>query len=82
MSEFSEKQREDFLNFLDIEKRNQYLSSSNENRKNSILLSQGFAKEKIAELLCVDKKDIVFSKTLIHALLPFQDNRTLYILLT
>ena len=63
MSEFSEEQREDFLNFLDIEKRNQYLSSSNENRKNSILLSQGFAKEKIAELLCIDKKDIVFSIT-------------------
>ena len=63
MSDFSEEQKEDFLKHLDFEKRNQYLSSSNENRKNSILLSQGFAKEKISEMFSVDKKDIIFSVT-------------------
>ncbi len=63
MSEFSEEKKEEFLKFLDKEKRTEYLSSSNENRKNSILLSQGFAKEKIGELYNLDKKDIVFSVT-------------------
>lgn len=63
ISEFSEEKKEDYLKFLDTEKRNQYLSSSNENRKNSILLSQGFAKEKIGELFSIDKKDIIFSVT-------------------
>lgn len=63
MSEFSEEKKKDYLKFLDTEKRKQYLSSSNENRKNSILLSQGFAKEKIGELFSIDKKDIIFSVT-------------------
>lgn len=63
MSEFSEEKKEDFFKFLDKEKRTEYLSSTNENRKNSILLSQGFAKEKIAEIFNLDKKDIIFSVT-------------------
>ncbi len=63
MSEFSEEKKEEFLKFLDKEKRTEYLSATNENRKNSILLSQGFAKEKIGELFTIDKKDIIFSVT-------------------
>ena len=63
MSDFSEEKKEDFFKLLDKEKKTEYLSATNENRKNSILLSQGFAKEKIAELFGFDKKDIVFSVT-------------------
>ncbi len=63
MSGFSEEKQKDFFTFLDKEKKSEYLSSSNENRKKSILLSQGFAKEKIAEEFSLDKKDIIFSVT-------------------
>lgn len=63
ISSFSEKKQNEFFSFLDKEKRAEYLSSSNENRKKSILLSQGFAKEKIAEEFSLDKKDIIFSVT-------------------
>lgn len=63
MSRFSEEKQKDFFAFLDKEKKGEYFTASNENRKKSILLSQGFAKEKIAEEYSLDKKDIVFSVT-------------------
>ncbi len=63
ISSFSEEKQKEFFTFLDKEKKGEYLSAANENRKKSILLSQGFAKEKIAEDYCLDKKDIVFSVT-------------------
>lgn len=62
-SSFSEEKQKEFFRFLDKEKKGEYLSASNENRKKSILLSQGFAKEKIAEELSLSKEDIVFSVT-------------------
>lgn len=63
MSEFSGEKQKEFFSFLDKAKKGEYLSASNENRKKSILLSQGFAKEKIAKEFSLDKKDIVFSVT-------------------
>ncbi len=63
MSSFSDEKQKEFFDFLDKEKKGEYLSASNENRKKSILLSQGFAKEKIAEEFSLEKKDIVFSVT-------------------
>ncbi len=63
MSSFSEEKQKEFFSFLDKEKKAEYLSSSNENRKKSILLSQGFAKEKISEDFSLKKKDVIFSVT-------------------
>ena len=63
MSGFSEEKQREFFSFLDKEKKAEYLSASNENRKKSILLSQGFAKEKIAEDYSLEKKNIIFSVT-------------------
>ena len=60
---FSQEKQDEFFSFLDKEKKAEYLSSSNENRKRAILLSQGFAKEKIAEEFSLDRKDVVFSVT-------------------
>ncbi len=63
MKDFSEEKKEEFFTFLDKEKKAEYLSASNENRKNAILLSQGFAKETVAELLKTSKENVVFSVT-------------------
>ena len=60
---FSEEKREEFFSFLDKEKKREYLSASNENRKLSILISQGFAKEKISEEYNIPKENIIFSVT-------------------
>ncbi len=58
---FSEQKREEFLSHLDKEKKREFLSASNENRKLSILISQGFAKDKISEEYNIPKEDIIFS---------------------
>lgn len=58
---FSEEKREEFLSFLDKEKKREFMSASNENRKLSILISQGFAKEKISEEYNIPKSEIIFS---------------------
>ncbi len=63
MSDFSMEKQDEFLLFLDKEKKREYLSASNENRKKSILLSQGFAKDKISEEFSIPKKDVIFSVT-------------------
>ena len=63
MSGFPEEKQKEFFAFLDKEKKGEYLSATNENRKKSILLSQGFAKDKIAETYSLDKKEIIFSVT-------------------
>ena len=58
---FSEEKRKDFLLHLDREKKREFLSATNENRKLSILISQGFAKEKISEEYNIPKSEIIFS---------------------
>ncbi len=58
---FSAEKREEFFSFLDKEKKREFLSATNENRKLSILISQGFAKEKISREYDIPKNDIVFS---------------------
>lgn len=63
MNDFSKEQQEEFLLFLDKEKKLEFLTASNENRKKSILLSQGFAKETISKEFEIDKKDLIFSVT-------------------
>ncbi len=63
MNSFTEEKKADFLSFLDKEKKEQYLSAKNHNRKNEILLSQGFAKETISKEFGTDKKDLIFSVT-------------------
>ncbi len=60
---FSEEKRKEFLSHLDKEKKREFLSASNENRKLSILISQGFAKEKISEEYAIAKSEIIFSVT-------------------
>ena len=60
---FSKEKREEFFSSLDKEKKREFLSATNENRKLSILISQGFAKEKISQEYNIPKKDIVFSVT-------------------
>jgi len=58
---FNEEKREEFLSHLDREKKREFFSATNESRKLSILISQGFAKEKISEEYNIPKSEIIFS---------------------
>lgn len=61
ISSFSDKKLKDFFDFLDEEKKEQYLKTTNENRRKSLLISQGFLKEKVSETYNIKKEDLVFS---------------------
>ncbi len=63
MNEFSDKNRQDFLSFLDKEKLSEFKKATNELRKNSILFSQGFAKEIISKEYNIPKQELIFSVT-------------------
>ncbi len=63
MNEFSPEKREEFLLFLDKEKLGEFNRASNEARKNSILFSQGYAKEIISKEFSIPKEKLVFSVT-------------------
>lgn len=63
MNDFSSENYDEFLTFLDEVKRLQYSSASNPERKKSILLSQGFAKETISKQYDIPKEKLIFSVT-------------------
>ncbi len=61
IGDFSPEKENEFLQYLDKEKLNEYKSAANESRKKSILFSQGFAKETICEIYGIEKNDLIFS---------------------
>lgn len=63
IDEFTQADREEFLKYLDKEKMNEFKNATNEARKNSILFSQGYAKEIISKEFNIKKEDLIFSVT-------------------
>ena len=61
ISSFSDEKLKEFLKFLDEEKREQYLRTTNENRKKALLVSHGFLKEKVSELFGIKKENLIFA---------------------
>ena len=61
VSSFSDEKLKDYFIFLDEEKKEQYLKTTNENRKKCLLVSHGFLKEKVSEIYNIKKEDLVFS---------------------
>ncbi len=61
INDFSEEKLTKYLSLLDEEKLSQYNATTHKARKKVTLISNGLAKEKIAEEYSIDVKDIVFS---------------------
>ncbi len=63
ISSFTDEKLKEFFEFLDEEKKEQYLKTTNENRKKCLLVSHGFLKEKVSEIYDIKKEDLIFSVT-------------------